>query len=142
MSRDLPGPQEQRIRWVARQIVLVLVLVLADSLGLPQNRKSTVPSSAEIVVVRSAVLQDAAVSSHGGHVAGLVEEPESLPFGDERAQVFRSVEQLLDTSFGASRIDGHKASDRGGQAGRQQSELDETSHRAFLRERFANDSVQ
>lgn len=85
----------------------------------------------------AARLQDATVRADRGHMTGRIEEPESLPFADQRPQILRRVKQLLNTSLGASRVDRHEAANRRRQTNDQQSELHKTSHRAFLRERFA-----
>ena len=59
------------------------------------------------------LLEHATMSSSDCHVAGLVHEPESLPFINHCSQVIRSEQQLLNASLWSSRVDGHKAAHRG-----------------------------
>lgn len=67
----------------------------------------------------------------------LVHEPESLPFIDDCPEIFRCVKQLLHASLGSGRVDRQEAADGCREAGGEKGELHETSHQAFLRERFA-----
>ena len=56
------------------------------------------------------LLQHATMSSSDCHVAGLVHEPESLPFIDDCTKVFRCVKQLLHTSLWTRGVDWQEAS--------------------------------
>ena len=82
-------------------------------------------------------LQHAAVCTRDSHVTWLIHEPESFPFVNDCSQIFRCVKQLLHASFRSSRIDRQKAADGCREAGGEKGDLHETSHQAFLRERFA-----
>lgn len=44
------------------------------------------------------------------HMIGLVQEPESLPFIEQRSEVFRGEDQLLSSSYGVTGIHGDKTS--------------------------------
>ena len=56
------------------------------------------------------LLEHATMSSSDCHVAGLVHEPESLPFIDDCTKVFRCVKQLLHTSLWTRGVDWQEAS--------------------------------
>ena len=83
------------------------------------------------------LLQHATVCSGDSHVTWLVHEPESLPFVDDCSEIFRCVQQLLHASLRSRRVDRQEAADGCRQTDGEKGELHETSHQAFLRERFA-----
>ena len=56
-------------------------------------------------------LQDAAVSTGGRHMAGLVEEPESLPLFSQRTQIFRRIDQLTGSDGRIGVVDRQEATD-------------------------------
>ena len=83
------------------------------------------------------LLQHTAVCTRDSHVTWLVHEPESLPFVDDCSEIFRCVQQLLHASLRSRRVDRQEAADGCRQTDGEKGELHETSHQAFLRERFA-----
>ena len=83
------------------------------------------------------LLQHATVCTRDSHVTWLVHEPESLPFVDDCSEIFRCVQQLLHASLRSRRVDRQEAADGCRQTDGEKGELHETSHQAFLRERFA-----
>lgn len=67
-------------------------------------------------------LQDPAVSTDRSHMAGRIEEPEPLPFVDQRPQVLGCVKQLLHASLGSRRVDRNETANRGRKTSSQQGE--------------------
>ena len=73
--------------------------------------------------------------SHGRHVAGLIEEPDPLPFIENVAEVLGRKEQLFRPHGRIARIDRKKAANVGEQRQTEHSSQHEPTHRTFLHER-------
>ena len=74
---------------------------------------------------------DSAVRAYRRHVAGLVEEPDTLPFVEEQAQIFRRKDQLLRTPGWIGRVHRNEATSAGGQPPRSNQCRNDESHVEF-----------